>query len=65
MNTVHDARITLTATIINNLAAAFAVAGFVSGMWTARVGSSSPSPSPESQLDYISLRAPSLRLLKR
>jgi hypothetical protein len=29
MNTVHNARATLTATIINNLAAAFAVAGFV------------------------------------
>jgi hypothetical protein len=29
MNAVHNARITLTATIVNNLAAAFAVAGFV------------------------------------
>lgn len=29
MNTIHNARVTLTATIINNIAAAFAVARFV------------------------------------
>jgi hypothetical protein len=29
MNTVYNARVSLTATIINNLVAAFAVAGFV------------------------------------
>jgi hypothetical protein len=39
MNTIHNARITLTATIINNLATAFAVAGLVAPAATGQLDS--------------------------
>jgi hypothetical protein len=64
MNAVHNARITLLATIVNNLAAAFAVAGFVAPAASGQMDTAGDlswrsfgSPSPP---DYTCLRSPFL-----